>query len=174
MREDHAKRVQESISEHARSFDAAVNSGDLVAVKKEWLALLRINGQVMSDAIAARLEADSLGVELRVYRPTRSDFPAAPILDGYVYVHTAKFPWVCAAVEIVERVSIPGLAGVIGYSQEHSTPERKTICGKATTFPVSERFGWGGWPLQKELCPDCTKLLFAKPRQRELFAAVGT
>ena len=81
-------------------------------------------------------------------------------MAGYVYVFTAKFPWVCAAVELRQKV----LVRVIGseYLQDHYVPDRKTICGKATSFPVTERFESGGWPRLHELCPECTKALVAK------------
>lgn len=169
MREDHAARVRQRVGEHHDSFFKALESGDLKAARKEWLHLMRITDQVISDSIAARIEADTLSTELKVYRPTRDDEPPAPILDGYVYVHTAKFPWVCASVEVVEMVSIHGLAGVLGYRQEHSTWEEKTVCGKKAFYPVNERFASGGWPRLRELCPECTRKLLAKPEQRTLF-----
>lgn len=168
MLEDHAKRVREQIGEAARQFHTAQDNGDSRSATKQFLKLLRITDQAISDSIAARIEAISLATELKVYRPTRSDEPPAPLLDGYVYVHTARFPWVCASVEIVEMVHIPGL-GFRGYRQEHATWEEITVCGKKAFYPVSERFPSGGWPRLRELCPACTKLLLTNPAQRELF-----
>lgn len=169
MREDHAARVRVSIGEHHDSFFEALGKSDFARAKKEWLHLMRITDQAIRDSVAARIEADSLATELQVYRPTRDQEPVAPVLDGYVYVHTATLPWVCASVEIVEMVHVPGVAGVIGYTQEHSTWQEKTVCGKKAFYPVSERFPSGGWPRLREMCPDCTRLLLASPKQRELF-----
>lgn len=169
MREDHATRVRQRLTEVSQLFDIAQAANDSAAAHKQWLAMLRIADQATMDSLAARIEADALATELRVYRPTRDDEPPAPVLDGYVYVHTANFPWVCASVEIVEMVHIPGLAGVLGYRQEHSTWQEKTVCDKKAYYPVSERFTSGGWPRLRELCPDCTRLLLAIPQQRELF-----
>lgn len=169
MKEDHAARVRIRIQEHHEAFLDAIQTNKSALAEKQWLHLLSITSQCISDSIAARLEADALATELQVYRPTRDQEPAAPALDGYVYVKTANFPWVCASVEVVEMVAIPGLAAVMGYTQEHSTWEEKTVCGKKAFYPVSERFTSGGWPRLRELCPDCTRKLLAIPTQRQLF-----
>lgn len=169
MHEEHAARVRARLTEISKLFDSAQATGNSSAAHEQWLALLQITDQAIMDALAARLEAQSLATELRVYRPTRDEETPAPVLDGYVYVHTATFPWVCASLEIVEFVSIPGLAGVLGYRQEHSTWQEKTVCGKKAFYPVSERFTSGGWPRLRELCPECTRRLWEIPQQRELF-----
>lgn len=174
MKEDHAARVRVRIGEHHESFFEAIRSNDSARARKEWLHLMRITDQAIRDSIAARIEADALATELKVYRQTRDDEPPAPVLDGYVYVHTANFPWVCASVEVVEMVVIPGAAGVLGYRQEHSTWQEKTVCGKKAFYPVGERFTSGGWPRLRELCPECTRKLLAKPEQRELFPVTIT
>lgn len=169
MREDHATRVRIRISEHHNSFFEAIRTNDSARARKDWLALMRITDQAIRDSIAARIEADALATELKFYRPTRDDEPPAPVLDGYVYVFTAHQPWVCASVEVVEMVSIPGLAAVLGYTQEHSTWEEKTVCGRKAFYPVSERFTSGGWPRLRELCPECTRKLLVMPQQSHLF-----
>lgn len=169
MKEDHAARVRLRIGEHHQSFFEAIRTNDSARARKEWLRLMAITDQAIRDSVAARIEADSLATELQAYRPTRDQEPAAPVLDGYVYVKTANFPWVCASVEVVEMVAIPGLAAVMGYTQEHSTWEEKTVCGKKAFYPVIERFTSGGWPRLRELCPDCTRKLLAMPTQRQLF-----
>lgn len=159
MSETRETRIRARISEIAKAFDLAKLAGDWNAAHKLQLNLYRLLDHEIREHLGARIEAESLAAELLVYRPTRSGRPPAPPLRGHAYVHTASFPWVCAAVERREVVSIAGIGWGDGYTQECYTPERKTICGKKTTFPVNEWFPSGGWPRLHELCPDCTGIL---------------
>lgn len=174
MTEGHAARTRQSMAEHHAVFHAALDRGDKDASLRAWRHLARIADSVVSDAVAARIEADSLAAELETYRPTRSAKPAAPVLDDHEYVHTANFPWVCAAG--VRRESVWIDAGA-GYFQKCQTPEKVTLCGRKTTFPVNERFASGGWPRMHELCPDCLRrmdamgLLDGRGDELPLFAA---
>lgn len=156
MTEFHAGNVQKSINDCFDSFGRASAANDWGAAEKALLKLMQQASIVMRESVAIRIEADSLAAELLAYRPTRSDRPAAPLIDGYNYVFTGKQPWVCAAKELRKTVYINAGAG---YTQEYFIPERKTLCGRATSYPVSERFESGGWPRRHELCPDCTALL---------------
>lgn len=158
MRDDHAKRVRDRIVEIARSFDAARSDGDWEAAHGAWLELLFVADAAIGEARGARIEADSLATELESYRPTRSQRPAAPRMEEYAYVHTARFPWVCAAKVVRKSIHVDAGFGA-GYVQEFWVPVRKTVCGKSVTFEVSERFGTGGWPRMHELCSDCARLL---------------
>lgn len=158
MTELHTDNLGRRLGECQESFDRATAANDWPAAERVLRELFRWTNHVVGEARAARIEADALATELQLYRPTRADLPPAPLLPGYCYVFTAKFPWVCAAVERREVVYIaPGVGG--GYYQTHYAPEKKTLCGKATTYPVSERFTSGGWPRLHELCPECTKRL---------------
>lgn len=168
--DDRAKRKQQRLSEIIGRYNQI--TAPPPHVEKCFRELCCMMDQAIREEHRSALEADSLMVELSKYRPVRDDEPAAPVLDGYVYVHTATFPWVCASVEVVEFVSIPGPAGVLGYRQEHSTWEEKTVCGKKAFYPVNERHTSGGWPRLRELCPECTRRLWAMPKQRELFPAI--
>jgi hypothetical protein len=123
-----------------------------------WLDLLAAYSTVIREARSASVENDALSAELKVYRPTRTGRPAAPFLERHIYVFTARSPWVCAAVELRQTIQIPPIFGG-GYYQEHYVPEKKTVCGKTTSYPVSERFTSGGWPRLHELCPECTTAL---------------
>jgi hypothetical protein len=157
----HADNLSRHLHELSLSFERAVESGDKAEARRRWLELIHGADTVIREARAARIEADALESELLTYRPARSDRPPAPPLAGYVYVFTAKVPWVCAAIEVRQLVYVPALFGG-GYEQEHYAPERKTVCGKVVAYPVSERFTSGGWPRLHELCPDCTRALAAK------------
>lgn len=156
MTEGHARRTRESMAEHHGAFHAAIERGDKDAALRAWRHLARIADSVVSESERARIEADALAAELEAYRPVRSDRPAAPVLPDHEYVFTASFPWVCAAG--VRRATVFIQAGP-GYCQECQTPEKATLCGKKTAFPVSERFTSGGWPRMHELCPDCLRKL---------------
>lgn len=158
-RETRETRIRARLSEIAKAFDAAKNSDDWASAHKLQLELYRLLDHEIREHLGARIEAEALATELLVYRPTRGGKPPAPPLEGYAYVHTAKWPWVCVAVELRQVVAIPGIGMTLGYTQEHYVPERKTICGKQTAYPVSERFPSGGWPRLHELCPDCTQIL---------------
>ena len=159
MTEFYADNLSKRMTELSADFDAAMGYGDWVTAKKLWLELLFWGSTVIREALGDRAEADALSAELKVYRPTRAGLPPAPFLKKYAYVFTGKSPWVCAAVEVREVIQIPGMSGMPGYSQEHYTTERKTVCGKVVSYPVKERFVSGGWPRLHELCPECTKLL---------------
>jgi hypothetical protein len=169
----HADNLNRHLNELSSAFERAVEFGDRDAARSLWLKLLHGADTVIREARAARIEADALEAELLTYRPARSDRPPAPPLDGYAYVFTAKVPWVCAAVELRQLVYIPAIFGG-GYHQEHYAPERKTVCGKVVSFPVSERFTSGGWPRLHELCPDCTKSLAAKMVLSPVSASAST
>lgn len=158
MTADHAARHQASVHEKSEAFDDAATRGDWKAAKALWLKLLFAMDVAVGESRAGRIEADALATELLTYRPTRHEKPPAPPLNGYVYVFTAKAPWVCAAVELRTILRIVPLSG-LPYFQDHYVPEKKTLCGKAATFPVMERFTSGGWPRLHELCPDCTAKL---------------
>lgn len=159
MTEGHAERLALSLREYSEAFDRAEQASDWDAARKVWYALRRGTNTAISEARGARIEADALAAELLVYRPTRAEKPAAPLLPEYCYVFTANFPWVCAAKVRRDTVLIQGLALCPAYAQEHYTPEKTTACGKKTSFPVSERFTSGGWPRLHELCPDCVRAL---------------
>lgn len=156
MTKGHAQRTRESMAEHHAAFRAAIERGDKDAALKAWGHLARIADGVASESERSRIEADALAAELEMYRAVRSDRPAAPNLPDHEYVFTASFPWVCAAGVRREMVYIRAGAG---YHQECQTPEKTTLCGKKTAFPVSERFTSGGWPRMHELCPDCLRKL---------------
>lgn len=152
----HADNLYRHLREYVDVIDKAEASNDWKAVQELFRKLCGTVDVVIREARSATDEADKLAAEPLVYRPTRTDRPAAPLLDGYVYVYTGKVPWVCAAKELREQVWINTGAG---YFQEHCAPERKTVCGKAVSYPVSERYTSGGWPRVRELCPECTVVL---------------
>lgn len=161
MTNDHKLRFQASINKNAAFFDAAKSTNDWPSANRAFLSMLHDLDIAIRIAVGARIEADALAAELLVYRPERSDRPAAPLLKDYVYVFTAKASWVCAAVELRKTIIVPaGLGG--GYPQDHFVPEKKTLCGKKVNHPVSERFTSGGWPRLHELCPECTVILGQK------------
>jgi hypothetical protein len=158
MTELHADNLSNRLGEYVAAFDRAKQSGDWAAAEKLWRLVFVAIDTVIRESRGSRMEADALACELAVYRPTRAEQPPAPSIDGYVYVFTAKTPWVCAAVERREKVLVPTLIGP-GYLQDHYTSERDTVCKKKVTFPVHERFASGGWPRLRELCPECVKML---------------
>lgn len=154
MREDHAKRVRDNIRELGERFAEAVGVPE--DARKIWLKILFVADSAIAEAAGARIEADTLATELQLYRPTRDRQTAAPLIDGICYVFTGK-AWVCAAAE--HRKTVVHQACYGAYSQEHYVPDRKTVCGQKTAYPVNERFASGGWPRLRELCPDCVRLL---------------
>lgn len=160
MTQFHAGNLQDSIREAHEGFNQSVATGDWQSAERSWRTLSRLADTCIQEARNARIEVDALAAELLVYRPVRSGRPPAPQIAGYVYVFTAKFPWVCAAVELHKKVLVRGIGS--DYLQDHYVPERKTVCGKVTAFPVTERFESGGWPRMHELCPECTKELIVK------------
>ena len=113
--------------------------------------------QMLSEQIAERhrvsIENDALAAELSLYRPTRAQKPAAPMLPNHCYVTGGNSVWVCIAREIKHTSKIAGI------DQEHYMPDSTTVCGRKTGYPIHERFTSGGWPRRHELCADCCKKL---------------
>ena len=157
MTELHADNLSKRMCELGQQFDRCVESGDRTGLREAWRHLLHCTDTVIRESRGARIEADALAAELSLYRPTRLEKPVAPEIPGHVYVFTAR-AWVCAAVELHVKVQIAAVHGG-GYLQDHYVPEKKTLCGKATTYPVTERFTSGGWPRLHELCPECVRKL---------------
>ncbi|MHC5543291.1 hypothetical protein ACYOEI_34140 [Singulisphaera rosea] len=154
MTELHAKNVRAGILETSKLFDRAVAGGNWKIAEECMRGMIRMADNAIRESIGARHEADSLEAELTTYRPRRSDQPAAPRLQDYFYVFTARFPWVCASKAHRRELYIGP-----GYTQEFWTHDKKTVCGKPVSFSVSERFESGGWPRMHELCSECVELL---------------
>lgn len=149
--ETYVERIQRRLSE--------INSGP--RDDRAWRELIFMVDSQVRERHRAEVENDALSAELQLYRPRRCDKPAAPLIAEHCYVFTAKQPFVCAAKEI-RKVFQHEAWKAWGYLQESYTPDQKTICGRQTNYPVSERFTSGGWPRLHELCPDCVKLLTDK------------
>lgn len=155
----HADNLSASIRERTEAFEAAQRAGDWTTAWGLWLKMLHHADTVISESRAARIEAEAIATELQRFRPHRADIEPAPEVPGHVYVFTASVPWACVAVELRQVVTHQACHGA--YQQEHYVPERKTVCGKKTAFPVNERFASGGWPRLCEVCPECFKALVA-------------
>ena len=152
MTHDHAERARKSITNDSKLFDRVCEAKDWEGAEKLWQRLLASANMAIREAVAASTEADALATELLVYRPVRTGLPAAPALDGFVYVFTAKTPWVCVAKNVRKRMAVNP---EFNLWQEFYIHEQTTVCGKLVTFPVRERFTSGGWPRLHELCPEC-------------------
>ena len=152
-----SKRLMESFVCLFAKFEQAKAAGDWDAAYRVMLAMLRDHGAAVDRIREAMLEADALDVELRLYRPTRGMEPPAPLLHDYDYVVTNHSGFFCAAKRIRKTARIEGFA--FNYIQEHWVPDRKSLCGQKTHYPVRERFTSGGWPRLRELCVECTSKL---------------
>lgn len=126
----------------------------------------------MTRAIAAKLswaygywktaayELDALTLELEAIRPSRHCQTAAPPLPLHTYVTAVRSPWICAAKSVREVAHISAGLGC-DYHQEHWSFEKVTACGRKVLFPENERYTSGGWPRQREVCPECMRKLAA-------------
>lgn len=155
------QRYMQSMSSNNQQFYAALDSGDQDGMAKAFRVVLFMVDGLIRERSRAESEVDALAAELLLYRPRRDQRPAAPLIAGYCYVSSGSAPWVCTAVERREVVSYHEWSA-IGLTQEHYVPERKTLCGAKTAFPISERFTSGGWPRVHELCPRCVVVLVGK------------
>lgn len=156
--ERHA-RGEAKISQLWDDHKAAVACGDLKAAERAFHELRLHSLWSLAEMRTASIEADTLAVELSLYRPTRASEKAAPIVPDHCYVTTSG-PWVCVAREIVKTAVYKGFFTSQGsFTQEHCVPDVKTLCGKKNVYPVSERFESGGWPRLRELCPECCGII---------------
>ena len=149
VRELHATNLQRSMNSHFDLFQRAKVAEHWPTAEKAFLDLMSCASVVMSESKGARIEADALAAELSVFRKTRLEEPAAPLLEDFDYVFSSRAAWV-------------SVSAVQSYHQEHMTTDTKTECGKKVAYQVRERFTSGGWPRLRELCPECTEILITR------------
>lgn len=161
MRELHATNLQRSMNKHFELFQKAEAADHWPTARKAFLQLMSCASVVMSESKGSRIEADALAAELSVFRKTRLEEPAAPLLEDFDYVFTSKAAWVCVAKSLRKTIFV-SVSAVQSYHQEHMTTDTKTECGKKVAYQVRERFTSGGWPRLRELCPECTEILITR------------
>jgi len=143
------------VREQSEAFEMAKGRNDWQAAEKAILQLLYIVDYVFTESRRTEKEKSSYENLVLKYERRRVDLPIAPDIDGYCYVQTAKFPWVCVAKQHRELIYLREF----NYYQEHYAPDKTAVCGKKVAFPIRDRFSSPSWPRLHELCPDCVKLL---------------